>query len=89
LPGRGVSAASPRRFGLPSLQDRGARYGVFFATYFYQGLVAGFSLTALANHLTGRGVPVSEVGLHFALAGLPWTLQPILWGRSSTGPGAP
>ncbi|WP_246696906.1 MFS transporter [Methylobacterium planeticum] len=68
------------RFALPTLKDRRARYGVFFATYFYQGLVAGFSLTALANHLAGQGVPASEVGLHFALAGLPWTLQPILWG---------
>ncbi|GJE43965.1 MFS transporter [Methylobacterium soli] len=75
-----MKAARPARLRLPTLQDRGARYGVFFATYFYQGLVAGFSLTALANHLAGRGVPVSEVGLHFALAGLPWTLQPILWG---------
>ncbi|WP_336485731.1 MFS transporter [Methylobacterium nigriterrae] len=65
---------------LPSLDDARARYVVFPATYAYQGLVAGFSLTALANHLAGRGVPVSEVGLHFALAGLPWTLQPLLWG---------
>ena len=53
---------------------------MFFATYLYQGLIAGFSLTALANHLTARGVPAAEVGFHFALAGLPWTLQPILWG---------
>ncbi|MCJ2122790.1 MFS transporter [Methylobacterium sp. J-077] len=64
----------------PSLSGRRARYGVFFATYLYQGLIAGFSLTALANHLAARGVPASEVGFHFALAGLPWTLQPILWG---------
>ena len=34
-----------------------ARYGVFFATYFYQGLIAGFSLTALANHLAVHGAP--------------------------------
>ena len=59
---------------------RPVRYGVFFATYVYQGLIAGFSLTALANHLAARGVPATEVGLHFALAGLPWTLQPLLWG---------
>lgn len=65
---------------LPSLAERRARYGVFFATYFYQGLIAGFSLTALANHLAARGVASAEVGFHFALAGLPWTLQPILWG---------
>ncbi|MCJ2141375.1 MFS transporter [Methylobacterium sp. E-066] len=64
----------------PSLAGQRARYGVFFATYLYQGLIAGFSLTALANHLAARGVPATEVGFHFALAGLPWTLQPILWG---------
>lgn len=66
--------------GRPSLQSRRLRYGVFFATYLYQGLIAGFSLTALANHLAGRGVSAAEVGVHFALAGLPWTVQPILWG---------
>ncbi|AWN40662.1 MFS transporter [Methylobacterium durans] len=78
----GGTAARPSgaKLRLPTLRDRGARYGVFFATYLYQGLVAGFSLTALANHLAGLGVPASEVGLHFAVAGLPWTLQPILWG---------
>jgi MFS family permease len=64
----------------PSLAARRARYGVFFATYLYQGLIAGFSLTALANHLAAHGVAATEVGFHFALAGLPWTLQPILWG---------
>ena len=53
---------------------------MFFATYLYQGVIAGFSLTALANHLAARGVSAAEVGLHFALAGLPWTVQPILWG---------
>lgn len=63
-----------------SLAGRRARYGVFFATYLYQGLIAGFSLTALANHLTAQGVSAAEIGVHFALAGLPWTLQPILWG---------
>ncbi|SEH34128.1 MFS transporter, PAT family, beta-lactamase induction signal transducer AmpG [Methylobacterium sp. 275MFSha3.1] len=66
--------------GRPSLGQRSVRYAVFFATYLYQGLVAGFSLTALANHLAARGVPATEVGLHFALTGLPWTLQPLLWG---------
>lgn len=65
---------------LPTLNRRGARYVVFFCTYLYQGLVAGFSLTALANHYAGLGLPASEVGLHFAVAGLPWTVQPLLWG---------
>ncbi|MCJ2058063.1 MFS transporter [Methylobacterium sp. J-048] len=76
-----MSAGSRRGWlPTPSLAGRRACYGVFFATYLYQGLIAGFSLTALANHLAARGVPATEVGLHFALAGLPWTLQPILWG---------
>lgn len=74
-------APAARSFGrLPTLRDRGARYGVFFATYLYQGLIAGFSLTALANHLAAEGVSSAEVGFHFAIAGLPWTIQPILWG---------
>lgn len=63
-----------------TLRDRHARYVLFFSTYFYQGLVAGFSLTALANRYAGLGLSASEVGLHFALVGLPWTLQPFLWG---------
>ncbi len=57
--------------GRPSLGLRPVRYGVFFATYLYQGLIAGFSLTALANHLAAQGVSSTEVGMHFALAGLP------------------
>lgn len=65
---------------LPSLRDRRARYVVFFSIYLYQGLVAGFSLTALANHYAGLGLPAGEIGLHFAVAGLPWAVQPILWG---------
>ncbi|MCJ2116108.1 MFS transporter [Methylobacterium sp. J-001] len=76
-----LSARSYRRWlQAPNLAGRRARYGVFFATYLYQGLIAGFSLTALANHLAAHGVSATEVGFHFALAGLPWTLQPILWG---------
>ena len=77
----GAVAHSRRTWAMrPSLDSRGARYCVFFATYFYQGLIAGFSLTALANHLAARGVSAAEVGLHFAVAGLPWTVQPVLWG---------
>ncbi|WP_246695330.1 MFS transporter [Methylobacterium sp. P1-11] len=56
------------------------RYGVFFVTCLNPGLIAGFSLTALANHLAAQGVSSAEVGLHFALVDLPWTLQPLLWG---------
>ncbi|GEO99691.1 MFS transporter [Methylobacterium haplocladii] len=75
-----MSAAPVSADWQPTLAWPGARYVVFFGVYLYQGLVAGFSLTALANHYAGIGIPASEVGLHFAIAGLPWTLQPILWG---------
>ncbi|MGU3538599.1 MFS transporter [Methylobacterium sp. A54F] len=65
---------------LPTLDDRRVRSAVFCAIYLYQGLVAGFSLTALANHLAAQGVSAGEVALHFAVAGLPWTVQPVLFG---------
>ena len=41
--------------------------------------MAGFSLTALPNYLAQLGLSVEEIGRHVALAGLPWTVQP-LWG---------
>lgn len=50
-----------------------------FCLYAYQGLVAGFALTALPNHHAGLGAPASEVAWHAVLVGLPWVLQPA-WG---------
>lgn len=50
-----------------------------FTLYAYQGLVAGFALTALPNHLAGTGASAAAIGQHLATVGLPWTLQP-LWG---------
>ncbi len=47
--------------------------------YGYQGLVAGFAGTALPNWAAGSGVPLAAIGGFLALAGIPWTLQP-LWG---------
>ena len=64
----------------PNLRQRRWRYATFFSTYLYQGLIAGFSLTALANAHVARGADAGEIGLHAALAGLPWTFQPLLWG---------
>lgn len=49
------------------------------ALYGYQGLVAGFALTALPNHLAAGGVPSADIGATMAATGLPWVLQP-LWG---------
>lgn len=89
-PNRIGETVTPRdRPSFPNLADRGWRYATFSSIYLYQGLVAGFSLTALANYYAGRGVSATEVGLHFALAGLPWTVQPILWGPlvDRVGPG--
>lgn len=48
--------------------------------YLYQGLVAGFATTALVNHFAATGFPAAEVGRHLAVVGLPWVLQPLLWG---------
>ena len=62
------------------LSSRFPRFLSFFSAYLYQGLVAGFSLTALTNHYAAAGLGAAEVGRHFAVAGLPWTVQPVLWG---------
>lgn len=64
----------------PSFRQARWRYATFFSAYLYQGLIAGFSLTALANAHAARGADAGEIGLHAALAGLPWTFQPLLWG---------
>ena len=64
----------------PSLQDARWRIGLFTLLYLYQGLVAGFALTALANHFAAMGASTAEVGRHLAVVGLPWVLQPLLWG---------
>ncbi|WP_171070317.1 MFS transporter [Methylobacterium terricola] len=64
----------------PSLQDPAGRLGLFTLLYLYQGVVAGFALTALANHFAAAGASTAEVGRHLAVVGLPWVLQPLLWG---------
>ena len=53
--------------------------GFVFCLYAYQGLVAGFALTALPNHHAGLGASAAEVGPHAVLVGLPWALQ-LAWG---------
>ncbi|MGX7709311.1 MFS transporter [Methylobacterium sp. Gmos1] len=64
----------------PSLHRSRWRFGLFTLLYLYQGIVAGFGLTALANHFAASGASAAEVGRHLALVGLPWVLQPLLWG---------
>jgi PAT family beta-lactamase induction signal transducer AmpG len=52
---------------------------VILAVYGYQGLVAGFAVTALPNWMAAQGASVAEIGAYLALTGLPWMAQP-LWG---------
>ncbi|MET7245191.1 MFS transporter [Methylobacterium sp. EM32] len=66
--------------GPPSLHRSRWRFCLFTLLYLYQGVVAGFGLTALANHFAASGASAAEVGRHLALVGLPWVLQPLLWG---------
>ncbi|WP_264046176.1 MFS transporter [Methylobacterium flocculans] len=68
------------RHGPPSLNSSGWRFSLFTLLYLYQGIVAGFALTALANHFAAAGVSTADVGRHLAIVGLPWVLQPLLWG---------
>ncbi|KQT47705.1 hypothetical protein ASG52_10545 [Methylobacterium sp. Leaf456] len=68
----------PRR--APSLLTRRGRIGLFTGLYLYQGTVAGFATLALANHLAANGHGAGAVGSLLALIGLPWVLQPLLWG---------
>ncbi|GAB6844374.1 PAT family beta-lactamase induction signal transducer AmpG [Methylorubrum rhodinum] len=64
----------------PSLLTRRWRVGLFTGLYLYQGTVAGFATLALANHLAANGHGAGAVGSLLALVGLPWVLQPLLWG---------
>ena len=57
----------------------GWSFAFVFCLYAYQGLVAGFGLTALPNYHAGLGATAGEVARHAALVGLPWVLQPA-WG---------
>ncbi|GJE38638.1 MFS transporter [Methylobacterium persicinum] len=68
------------RRGPPSLRSSRWRFGLFSLLYLYQGLVAGFALTALANHFAAAGASTAQIGRHLAVVGLPWVLQPLLWG---------
>ena len=63
----------------PFLASSGWRLSLVFTLYAYQGIVAGFALTALPNHAAELGASTAELGAYAALIGLPWILQP-LWG---------
>ena len=56
--------------GPPSLHRSRWRFCLFTLLYLYQGVVAGFGLTALANHFAASGASTAEVGRHLALVGL-------------------
>ncbi|QRR04048.1 MFS transporter [Dyadobacter sandarakinus] len=55
------------------------RYFTFFYLYIMQGIPSGFALTAVANHLTAKGLSSYSVGSFVAIVGLPWVLQ-FVWG---------
>ncbi|MDO9712188.1 MFS transporter [Paracraurococcus lichenis] len=76
-----TAAGAPRAF-----TDPGWRRRVILAVYGYQGLVAGFGLTALPNHLAALGAAPGAIGGLAAMIGLPWALQP-LWGPVVDGHG--
>ncbi|WP_052213547.1 MFS transporter [Belnapia sp. F-4-1] len=65
--------------GPPLFTHPGWRRLTILALYGYQGLAAGFAVTALPNHLAGLGAAPEAIGAMLALIGLPWVLQP-LWG---------
>lgn len=68
------AAEATRAFTLPTWRLR-----MILAVYGYQGLVAGFGLTALPNHLAAMDASAGAIGATMAMIGLPWALQP-LWG---------
>ena len=51
----------------------------FFVLYALQGLIAGYSMTALLNAFAASGVSVGELGKFGAIIGIPWVLQ-FFWG---------
>ena len=63
----------------PLLASAGWRQALVASLYGYQGVVAGFALTAIPNHVAGLGAGVAELGTYAAAIGIPWVMQP-LWG---------
>lgn len=59
-----------------SLTDhRALKFFCLFALYFLQGWVAGFTGTALINHLAETGLSVGELGRFSFIIGFPWIIQ--------------
>jgi len=75
----GMTGAGGAARGGPSMASQGWSLGLIGALYAWQGLVAGFALTAVPNHYAALGATTAAIGAHFATVGLPWVLQP-LWG---------
>jgi MFS family permease len=64
---------------LPFIVSPAWRTTLIGSLYAWQGLVAGFALTAIPNHFAALGASAAEVGAYVAMVGLPWIAQP-LWG---------
>ncbi len=77
--GVAASRSSGRRRPPVLFGQTGWSFAFVFCLYAYQGLVAGFALTALPNHHAGLGATAGDVARHAVLVGLPWVLQPA-WG---------
>lgn len=77
--GEALGSAGRRGRAPPLFGRNGWSLASVFCVYAYQGLVAGFALTALPNYHAGFGASAAEVAWHAVLIGLPWALQPA-WG---------
>ncbi len=64
---------------MPLVASAGWRQTLVAVLYGYQGIVAGFALTALPNYAASLGAGAAELGAYAAMIGTPWVLQP-LWG---------
>ncbi len=71
--------AAPSPALAPGLAVPARHVALVLLVYGYQGVVAGFALTAVPNWAAGLGASPLAIGAHVALVGLPWTVQP-LWG---------
>ena len=57
------------------LDSKRSRNLYFFSLFVLQGLVPGFSLTALFNSLAAAGASTATLSFYFAVIGAPWCLQ--------------
>lgn len=59
-------------------ENRQLKFTNFFLLYFLQGWTAGFTGTALLNHMASTGTTVGTLGRFSFIIGIPWIIQ-ALW----------